>query len=108
MPGVDAMGVNDSRGQMDLSSIGEAMDWSPKESTKRSKRKGFVRLSSYENQCFSTLAGGVSGASPISQSRSHRNVLDSAGKSGRAGGAAPITPIKQMHKSASSKICRSA
>mmetsp|Transcript_12165 Transcript_12165/g.16500 ORF Transcript_12165/g.16500 Transcript_12165/m.16500 type:complete len:93 (+) Transcript_12165:207-485(+) len=44
--------------KFDLSSMGEAMDFSPKPASKK-KKKGFVRLSSYENQGFtSTLNGG--------------------------------------------------
>ena len=42
----------------DLTSMGDALEWSPKASTKR-KKKGFVRLTSYENQCFSSQACGV-------------------------------------------------
>ena len=34
---------------VDLSSIGEALEWSPKATPKRKKTKGFVRISSYEN-----------------------------------------------------------
>ncbi len=35
--------------QIDLSSIGDAFDWSPKASPKQKKKRGFVRLSSYDN-----------------------------------------------------------
>ena len=36
-------------GLVDLSSIGEVLEWSPKNTPKKTKKKGFVRLSSYEN-----------------------------------------------------------
>ena len=92
-------------GLVDLSSIGEVLEWSPKNTPKKTKKKGFVRLSSYENQCFSTLAGGVKGQSPMSYSKSQRNVLDSAGKNKT--GCPPLTPMK-LQKSVSSKVHRSA
>ncbi len=49
---------NEASNLMDLSSIGEALEWSPKNTPKKAKKKSFVRLSSYENQCFSNIAAG--------------------------------------------------
>ena len=39
-----------------LSSIGENDEWSPRERSPANKKKGFVKLSSYDNQCFSSTA----------------------------------------------------
>lgn len=72
--------------QVDLSSMGEALEWSPKRTPKKQKKKGFVRLSSYENQCFSSLAGGVSDNSSVnnnfSNSRSTRNLMFNSASKG--------------------------
>ena len=85
---------------MDLSSLGTALEWSPKGSPKRKNKPSFVRLSSAENECFSNLNAKVT--SPFAKSA--RDLLNSGGKKG---GAANLTPQKMM-KSASSNICRSA
>ncbi len=58
---------NEASNLMDLSSIGEALEWSPKNTPKKAKKRTFVRLSSYENQCFSNIAaGGMQDSSPAS------------------------------------------
>ena len=41
---------------LNLSSIGEDIEWSPRERSPAAKKKGFVKLSNYDNQCFSTHA----------------------------------------------------
>ena len=49
--------------------IGEGLEWSPKASPKQKKKKGFVKLSSYEGATFSSVSGnknGVAAQSPIS------------------------------------------
>ena len=44
--------------QFDLSSIvGEGLEWSPKASPKQKKKKGFVKLSSYEGATYSSISG---------------------------------------------------
>lgn len=96
---------------MDLSSIGEALEWSPKNTPKKAKKKTFVRLSSYENQCFSNIAaGGMQDSSPASFTKSNRNLLNSCGKTTRVGGMPPMTPVKiqKLEKSVSGKVPRSA
>ena len=47
---------DDDLQSLGLSSIGEALDWSPDEAPReKKKKKGIVRLSSLDNQCYSTL-----------------------------------------------------
>ena len=36
-----------------VSGAGQAFEWSPKNSPKQKKKKGFVKLSNYDNACFS-------------------------------------------------------
>jgi len=48
-------GKEDADKIFDLSSImGEGLEWSPKASPKQKKKRGFVKLSSYESAAFST------------------------------------------------------
>ena len=66
--------------QLDLSSIGDAFDWSPKASPKQKKKRGFVRLSSYDNQCFASSSVNNNGMQKqnsafVSPAKSSRNVL---------------------------------
>ena len=53
-PGYDEQTPGEEK--MDLSSICTALDWSPKGSPKRKNKPSFVRLSSYENEAFSSHA----------------------------------------------------
>ena len=43
----------DSDENADLSNFGDFLEWSPKRTPAKRKKKGFVRLSSYEGACFS-------------------------------------------------------
>lgn len=99
---------------VDMDNFGGLMEWSPKAAPAKKKRKGFMKLSSYEGQQFSQISAGGGSAShspmsvsksPISITKSHRSLMDSGTKSKL--NVSPITPIK-MQKSVSSQIHRSA
>ena len=94
--------------------MGDDLDWSPKASPKQKKKKGFVRLSSYEGATFSSVSGnqgggGTAAASPMSISKSMRNVLDPSQMHSerKPGKGQHITPAK-ITKCASTRSFQSA
>ena len=89
------MPEDDMMNDFDISSIGEALDWSPKALAPKRKKKTMVRLVSYSypDQCFST------------PSRVHsQSVIGTPGKTMKSSSVAlchSVSPIKKRMKSRS-------